>query len=260
MAKTKTDKSLWLSLPVTLKCHNLRGTEPKTPTLVDEFAEKRSREFIRKFLDMKKKGERGLKQLEDVAEMMGTNVATLEQMADSLIKDWPKSPEQVSDAMAVGFLGDSERNGQFYLRAGSIRAHLKDCADSLRSFVEQKYDLKQFGPKLRKATYIAGHGCRDKVYVEKIVDGHETPVCQADESPSHTLRVMTARGERSCLKVVDQVNDCQLRFYILLLNDGVITRDHLYDVFEYGKVHGTNQDRSLQYGQYEFELGEESEV
>jgi hypothetical protein len=247
------NKPVWVRFPVTLKCFNLRGGEPKAPAIVDEHSAKRSHEMIMRFLEMKKKGVRGQADSERVAEMMGTTIADLETMTDKALLDWPKSQEQVAESMAVGFLSDPTRDGQLYIRAGSVRAHFKDNADSLREFMEKKWEMKQFGVKLRRSLYIAGAKSRDKVYVER-PDG--SPVTEPDESLERTMRVVTARGERSCLKVVDQVNDVHLQFVIVLKNDGIIEWGHLADVLTYGEQHGINQDRSLQYGQYTFELGE----
>jgi hypothetical protein len=47
------------------------------------------------------------------------------------------------------------------------------------------------------------------------------------------------------------VTDARLNFTLRVLEDGVIDRDILEAIFEYGGTHGMGQERSQDWGKYE---------
>ena len=64
------------------------------------------------------------------------------------------------------------------------------------------------------------------------------------------IQVMTRQGPRSTIKYIDYVNDPELNFVVQVLDDGVITREHLELAFEYGGIHGMGAERSQGWGKY----------
>jgi hypothetical protein len=62
---------------------------------------------------------------------------------------------------------------------------------------------------------------------------------------------MTMKGPRSSLKTIDYVREPTLKFVLKVLDDGVIDRDILEAIFEYGGEHGMGQERSQDWGKYE---------
>jgi hypothetical protein len=124
-------------------------------------------------------------------------------------------------------------NGLYY-EARCIRAHIKDCANQLQGIL---------GIKALKAKVA------NKVYVEpaKIYLGKSEP----DGSEVRIIHAMTMKGPRSSLKTIDYVMDAKLNFTLRVLEDGVIDRDILEAIFEYGGTHGIGQERSQDWGKYE---------
>jgi hypothetical protein len=124
-------------------------------------------------------------------------------------------------------------NGLYY-EARCVRAHIKDCANQLQGIL---------GIKALKAKVA------NRVYVEpaKIYLGKSEP----DGNEVRIIHAMTMKGPRSSLKTIDYVVDAKLSFTLRVLEDGVIDRDILEAIFEYGGTHGIGQERSQDWGKYE---------
>ena len=122
-----------------------------------------------------------------------------------------------------------------YYEGRCVRGHIKDCALQVASFFQPA--TKNFRAKFVNRVYVI----TNKIYMDKnAVDGTQELFIQ----------VMTRRGPRSSIKNVDYVNDPKLTFEMKVLNDGVITEEHLRAVFEYGGIHGMGQERSQGWGRY----------
>ena len=128
-----------------------------------------------------------------------------------------------------------KRDGKgLYYEARCVRAHIKDCANALQGLLE----IRALKSKVANRVYVEP----EKIYLDKQEpDGNETRIVHA----------MTMKGPRSSLKTIDYVNDARLAFRLKVLDDGVITKDILEAIFEYGSVHGVGQERSQDWGRYE---------
>jgi hypothetical protein len=96
----------------------------------------------------------------------------------------------------------------------------------------------------------------DRLY---LLNDDGTVVQKATEFRDATLNVMTAMGPRTCLKRVDMVFPCKIKATLQYLAGGNVDIDHLRLCLEYGKVHGFGQDRSLQFGRYDYVLTDPTE-
>lgn len=156
------------------------------------------------------------------------------------------------DEMAKMWVGFSKDGTGLFVRGGNMRAHLKDCADTIGKLIrDQGAEAK---PKNFKAKFIALiYVAEERLYLEGKGGAIVTePTAHKDA----TMNVMTRLGPRTCLKRVDQVFPCSLRCTVQMLETKEINRDALVACLDYGKVHGFGQDRSLQFGRYEYDLGE----
>lgn len=152
----------------------------------------------------------------------------------------PELAEKVAEEVEAGeevergyatFKRDDEG---LYYEARCVRAHIKDCALQLQGLL----GIKAFKSKVANRVYVEP----TKIYLDKSEpDGNETRIVHA----------MTMKGPRSSLKTIDYVDKPTLKFRLKVLDDDVIDRDILEDIFEYGGEHGMGQERSQDWGKYE---------
>ena len=152
----------------------------------------------------------------------------------------PELAEQVAEEVeaneevARGYATFKRDGNGLYYEARCVRAHIKDCANALQGFL----GIRALKSKVAQRVYVEP----EKIYLGKTEpDGAETRIIHA----------MTMKGPRSSLKVIDYINDARLAFQLEVLDDGVITKDILEAIFEYGGTHGMGQERSQDWGRYE---------
>ncbi len=179
----------------------------------------------------------GVKTLEEVRQER-------QDTADPL----PEVSEQ--DKVWVGFSRDDKG---LFVRGANLRAHLKDCAGVVgphakKGKVPDMPTVLNFRAKAVNAIYVQ----EDRLH---ILNGTGEITREATGFRDATLSVMTAQGPRTCLKRVDYIEPAIIKATILLY-PGEITRDWINVLLDYGRIHGFGQDRSLQFGRYDFELGE----
>lgn len=170
--------------------------------------------------------------------------AALRQMQDPVPVD--ELTEQVAEE--VGAVEEAERGWAtfkrdeegIYYEARCVRAHLKDCAQQLAGILNIR------GLKAKVA---------NRVYVEperlRLTKSDGSPVKEIDGTETRMIHVITRRGPRNDVKQVDYISPpCRLTFSLKVLDDGLVDRDILEAIFEYGGTHGMGQERSQQWGQY----------
>ena len=165
----------------------------------------------------------------------------------------PLDPDAEMAKVWVGFSRDGDG---LFVRGANLRAHLKDCADVIARLlkngaIDGMKELKQFRHKIVDALYVK----EDRLRLLARGNG-DAPLAAPTGFRDAAMQVMTAQGPRTCLKRVDYVFPVEIHATLQFLAGGEVTRDHLVLLLEYGKVHGFNQDRSLQFGRYEYELGD----
>lgn len=151
----------------------------------------------------------------------------------------PDLAEQVAEEVGAteeverGYATFKRDDRGLYYEARCVRAHIKDCANQLQRLL----DIKALKSKVA-----------NRVYVEpaRIYLGKQEP----DGSEVRIVHAMTMKGPRSSLKTVDFVDKPVLTFILKVLDDGVIDRDILEAIFEYGAEHGMGQERSQDWGKY----------
>jgi len=114
------------------------------------------------------------------------------------------------------------------------------------SILQNSLEIKALKSKVANRVYVFP----EKIYIGKSEpDGNETRIIHA----------MTMKGPRSSLKTIDYVDDAVLKFQLKVLDDGVVKREMLESIFQYGGIHGMGQERSQDWGKYEVVRLEEME-
>ena len=152
----------------------------------------------------------------------------------------PELAEQVAEEVEAGEEVERgyatfkrDENGLYY-EARCVRAHIKDCANQLQGLL----GIKALKSKVANRVYVEP----DKIYLDK---------SEPDGSETRIVHAMTMKGPRSSLKTIDFVDKPVLKFTLKVMDDGVIDRDILEAIFEYGGEHGMGQERSQDWGKYE---------
>jgi len=162
-------------------------------------------------------------------------------------------PEQIQKNV---FKRDPE--GRLMMEGYTWRAHFKDAAHVLAPMMKKVHALQAFRAKLADRLYVQD----EHILIQQLGDPNEqlddpsewSPLMQPSGEETRGIRVQTPRGPRSAIKCAEFVEDARMIYTLQILNDGVITEGLLRECLEYGAVHGYGADRSLQRGQYEFEI------
>lgn len=134
------------------------------------------------------------------------------------------------------FKRDSEG---LYYEGRTVRGHLKDCALQVQGFFP---DIKNFRAKLVNRLYV--RDAKIRLFRDWRV------LADVDDTETRFIQVMTRQGPRSAIKYLDFVVEPLLTFTVDLLDDGVIGKEHLEAVLDYGRVHGMGAERSQGWGRY----------
>jgi hypothetical protein len=217
VTRVDQSKKMWLEYRVVMTFNRrLCGSVPM------------SRELIRPWLEArapKKDPEPGARGLDELEEEVAASVDETQMSED--------------ERVTLGFQADS--NGLF-VRSGTIKAHIKDCANQIKDFL----GIRNLRSKVANKVYIE----EDPVYIMREGEILDSP----DEEFERPVHVMTAQGPRSALKRIWFVSPpSELSFTVKLLNDkGEITEDVIRQVFDYGGVHGYGGERGMGEGKYEW--------
>lgn len=244
----------------------LCGGVPRDPDVIDRWAEVRgASDAHHANLKAKAELERVNAEVEAVEARNAAEVAGAEYTADAPpvgVKTLEEVRQERQDTIDplhevteqdkvwVGFSRDEHG---LFVRGGNLRAHLKDCADVVARAVKAGADpglpeVKNFRSKVVNSLYVQ----EDRLH---LLDGNGKVATEVTGFRDATLSVMTAQGPRTCLKRVDYLEPCIIQA-TLLLYPGEISRDWIAVLLDYGCEHGFGQDRSLQFGRYDYELGE----
>lgn len=137
-----------------------------------------------------------------------------------------------------------DKDGLYY-EGRCVRGHLKDVANQVKGVV--KPEIKALKAKVANRVYVMTD-------VIPLYNKDGLRLTEPSATEQRFIHVMTPMGERSSIKYIDYVEKPVLRFYLQVLDDGVVTDEILKTLFEYGSVHGLGQERSCGYGRYTFEI------
>lgn len=166
---------------------------------------------------------------------------------EEIQKEVEDSIEEAIERTTVGF---QSHDGALAVRAGTIKAHLKDCANQIKEAITPQ--IKLFRSKVANKCYI-------EPYWVPILDQAGNPVTESDGTYEQPVHVMTPKGPRNALKIIHYLNQPILRFTLRLLKDKEVKINHVKEVFKYGTIHGYGGERGMGEGQYEFKIKEKKD-
>lgn len=138
------------------------------------------------------------------------------------------------------------------MRAGTVRAHLKDCARVLSGYTGRLDKERSFATRFINAVYPD-----EAVYWMPILRPDGTPVTKHDSERDKPIRT---RSGQSALKRFEIVNPARLDFVLKVLKTqggkATVSREDLERVMTYGGVHGYAGERGDGEGKYTFTLEE----
>lgn len=135
-------------------------------------------------------------------------------------------------------------NGKLVLRAGTIKAHLKDCARQLQ--VAGQVPSRGFW-------MLVGNMVNVIPYWIPLRKGSSF-VTEADGWNEQFTHVLTPAGFRYAYKLSQFVVGASVEFGLLVLRNSRLGAEDLDRLFIYGGIHGYGGERSLGEGRYTHEL------
>ena len=151
------------------------------------------------------------------------------------------SIEEVEERVTLGF---QKIDSHLVVRGGTIKAHLKDCANQVKDIV--KPQIKALRSKIANSLYV------DEYFIPILKDNK--PVEKEDGEFDQPVHVMTMQGPRNALKTIRFINAPTVIFHLRLLESKEITKEVIEEIFEYSKVHGYGGERGMGEGRYEYEI------
>ncbi len=162
---------------------------------------------------------------------------------EELEKEVNESNEEVIEKTTLGF---QNFDGGLFVRGGTIKAHLKDCANQVKDILK----IKALRSKIANKVYI------EEYRVPIFKNGKQAVTADGDfQQPVH---VMTALGPRNALKIIRYIEAAHFSFTMKILEDSmtneagkkVKTIDVVLSIFEYGRIHGYGGERGMGEGRY----------
>jgi len=143
-------------------------------------------------------------------------------------------PEQTPK---IGFLRDETG---LYIEARQVKAGLKEAANVLKRVA----DVKNMRAKVKDRVFV---------YPARIHLGRKEP----DGDFVRIVHGITMLGPRTSMKICEYVEQPEITFFLKVLNDGVITEEHLRMMFEWLSEAGLGAERSQGEGKFDVKSFEE---
>lgn len=200
---------------------------------------------------------------------------SLDEIAGEVIETLA-TPEEEPEAPAT--LVFQRVNGVLAVRMATIKAHMKDCAYQLQTYVAgYMQGEKALRTKVANGVYwpmvepvISFNGTP----FVPILDKHGKPVTQPSGVREKAIHVITPMGQRSALKAFEFVEEAAIEFPLAVLTAPdrqvkrgkevaivagrpLINEDDLKKLFLYGGMHGYAGERSEDGGRYAYTITKE---
>jgi len=236
----KEDIHMWKKYEVELKMlDKFAASLPKTKEEIQAMLENR----------MPSKPPENFTPIAELTEEVAEKVAT------------PAEGEEEEEELKYGWATFPRNEEGLYYEGRCIRGHLKDCANQIK---DVKPEVRALKAKVANKVYVMTD------IIPLLIWEDDKPLKEGEPSPTRSLRrakeiagtqqrfvqVMTRQGPRSTIKYVDYLEKPTLKFRLSVLEDGIITKEILTSIFEYGSIHGLGQERSQGWGRYDFTITE----
>jgi len=160
---------------------------------------------------------------------------------EEIKKEVLESIEDIEEKVTLGF----QKNGQgLFIRGGTVKAHLKDCANQIKDAI--KPQIKNFRGKVANKVYT------EEYFIYLLKNGESLQ--KEDGEFDQPVHVITMQGPRNALKTIRFLDMPSLKFRLMLMEDKEITPERIKEIFEYGSIHGYGGERGMGEGRYSFQI------
>lgn len=144
------------------------------------------------------------------------------------------------------------------MRAGTVRAHIKECSRTLSGMYFKKVEKgsgdKSFAVRALNAVYYPV----EQYWIPILGQGDGGQVKEASGTHDKPIQVKTQRGPRSALKTYEYIENAMMKFQLAIMTQAggrlVVSEEELGQVFNYGGVHGYGGERGDGEGRYVWKL------
>lgn len=149
-----------------------------------------------------------------------------------------------------------DKDGNLAMRAGTVKAHIKDCARVLSN----QYVAKVQGERAFSTRVINGVYPDPKVYwIPILFQDTSKPMRDPDGSYEKPIHARGPRGEPiNAIKCFDYVEGAAMEFMLQILTSAggkpSVHESDLHTIFQYGGVHGYAGERGDGEGRYMYEI------
>lgn len=141
-------------------------------------------------------------------------------------------------------------NGALVMRAGTVKAHIKDCARVLSAqYIGRIENERAFSTRVTNAVYPD-----QGVYWIPILREDGAPVREADGAYDKPIHVKGPRGTFNALKRFEFVEPPSVIEFTLKVLGRSVSETDLHHLFSYGGVHGYAGERGDGEGRYEYTI------
>ena len=163
----------------------------------------------------------------------------IEQSLEEIEQQVAESIEEEVERTTLGF---QKNQAGLFIRGGTLKAHLKDCANQIKDVVK----VKAFRAKVANCVYI-------EEYHVNLFRGEQI-LQEADGEFEQPVHVFTPQGPRNALKIIKYVNNPTIRFTLLCLPHKEATIEKVKEIFVYGSIHGYGGERGMGEGRYTYSI------
>ncbi|PWT75308.1 MAG: hypothetical protein C5B60_05530 [Chloroflexi bacterium] len=223
---------IWTRYLVTWQFKNkLCGSVPQSPDLIKPWLAARAPKVV-------------------PAAVAAGDAPTLDDLEAEVLESLPDQGDtETVDRITLGF--QANQTG-LYLRSGTIKAHLKDCARQLM----KPLDFKNLRSHVADAVYLED----DEIPILRTLVNKQAIVTAHDGDFEVAVHVMTPRGPRNSLKRIRYIDQPAIQFTMRVLLKRLTDQTHrkedevLETIFDYGSVHGYGGERGMGMGRYAWTL------
>jgi hypothetical protein len=171
---------------------------------------------------------------------------SLDEVQEEVFAHQARDQEDETDSNILTFQREA---GICALRAGTIKAHMKDCSRRIGEYSAKIEGVKSFGVRVTNTVYP-----EDQPYWIPILRLDGSPVTKHDGERDKPVR--TWRG--TALKRFEWIEPARVDFGLKVLtparNKAVVNQKELEVLFTYGGTHGYGGERGDGEGKYTFTL------
>lgn len=135
-------------------------------------------------------------------------------------------------------LGFQKNDGGLFVRGGTIKAHMKDCANQIKEIAK----IKSFRSKVANKIHV------QEYHVPIFKNGRQ--IKKEDGEFEKAIHVF----QGDALKKVKYVEKPTLNFTLVVLRDKEVTLSAIELIFRYGSIHGYGGERGDGEGRYDFSI------